>query len=86
MIKSYVRKTVIVEEEDQFGKVTRVENQDGSEEELDLLRNYAKSRRCLPIEPFSGRVKAAINSFKEKEEGPIVIHLRTDTHVMMHDP
>ena len=88
MIKSYVRKTVIVEEEDQFGKVNRVEKPRYSEEELDLLRNYAKSHgRALPIEPFSGRVKAAINSLqRERRRFNRYSFENRYAQAMMHEP
>ena len=67
MLTNFVKRTVMVEQEDQFGKIENVERVKHSEEELDMLRNYPTSHpRPLPQEPFSGRVKAALNSLQRE--------------------
>ena len=86
MLKSFVRKTVLVEEEDQFGKINQVEKSKFSEEELDILRNYAQSR-SLPAEPFTGRVKAALNSIqRDRRRVNRYSYENRYANVMIHEP
>lgn len=67
MLTNFVRRTEMVEQEDQQGNIQNVERVKHSEEELDMLRNYPRSHpRHLPVEPFSGRVKAALNSLQRE--------------------
>ena len=67
LLKSYVRRTRTVREENQQGEVKMVERVFHSDEDLDLLRNYPSSHsRHLPQEPFIGRVKAAVNSLQRE--------------------
>ena len=67
LLTNFVKRTEMVEQEDQFGKVEKVPRVKHSEEELDMLRNYPSSHpRPLPREPFSERVKAALNSLQRE--------------------
>ena len=71
LLTNFVKRTEMVEQEDQFGKVEKVPRVKHSEEELDMLRNYPSSHpRPLPREPFSGRVKAALNSLQREAQEP----------------
>ncbi|MDP6870553.1 MAG: hypothetical protein QGI21_07275 [Candidatus Poseidoniaceae archaeon] len=68
MLKNFVKRTKIVDQEDQYGEIKQVSRIQHSEEELDLLRNYPHSHsRPLPSEPFGGRVKAALNSLQREK-------------------
>jgi len=61
-LKDFVRRIRMIQEENQEGELVGVERTEYSEDELDLLSNYPLERpRPLPIEPFKGRVKAALN-------------------------
>ncbi len=88
ILRNYVRKTVLVEEEDQFGKIKKFERSKYSEEELDILRNYATSHsRHLPAEPFTGRVKAALNGIRrEKRKTNRYSFENRYTQAMLLDP
>ena len=57
------------------------------EEELDMLRNYPRSHpRHLPIEPFSGRVKAALNSLQRERRRNRHTFENRYAQAMLHDP
>ena len=63
MLKNFVRRTRVVQEENEEGEMIEKERVYFAEDELDLLRSYPfEHRRTLPHEPFSGRVTAAINT------------------------
>ena len=63
MLKNFVRRTRLVQEENEEGEMIEKERVYFAEDELDLLRSYPfEHRRTLPHEPFSGRVTAAINT------------------------
>ena len=69
MVKDFAKTTKMVDQENQDGEIVRVKRIKYSEEELDLLRNYPHSHsRPLPLEPFSGRVKAALNSLQRERK------------------
>ena len=77
----------MVEQEDQFGNIQNVERVKHSEEELDMLRNYPRSHpRHLPIEPFSGRVKAALNSLQRERRRNRHTFENRYAQAMLHDP
>ena len=77
----------MVNQEDQFGKVEKVARVKHSEEELDMLRNYPSSHpRPLPREPFSGRVKAAVNSLQRERRRNRHTFENRYAQAMMHDP
>jgi hypothetical protein len=87
LLKKFVRQTSIVEQEDQQGKLKTVERVKHSAEELDMLRNYPHShQRPLPREPFSGRVKAAINSLQKERKRNRQTHENRYSIAMMLDP
>jgi len=87
MLTNFVKRTEMVNQEDQFGKVERVERVKHSEEELDMLRNYPSSHpRPLPREPFSGRVKAALNSLQRERRRNRHTFENRYAQAMMHDP
>lgn len=87
MLKGFVRKTELVNQEDQFGKVQKVERVKHSEEELDVLRNYPNSHpRPLPSEPFSGRVKAAVNTLQRERRRNRHTFENRYSQAMLHDP
>ena len=86
MLKSFVKRTEMVNQEDQQGNTQRVERVRHSEEELDLLRNYPNSHpRPLPREPFSGRVKAALNTLQRERRRNRHTHENRYAQAMMHD-
>ena len=63
MVKSFVRRTKTIQEEDENGETSEKERVYFAEDELDALRSYPfEHRRTLPSDPFSGRVTAAINT------------------------
>ena len=63
MLKNFVRRTRIVQEENEEGEIIEKERVYFAEDELDALRSYPfEHRRTLPNDPFSGRVTAAINT------------------------
>ena len=87
LLTNFVKRTEIVNQEDQFGKVERVTRVKHSEEELDMLRNYPSSHpRPLPREPFSGRVKAAMNSLQRERRRNRHTFENRYAQAMMHDP
>ena len=64
-----------------------VERVKHSEEELDMLRNYPNSHsRPLPREPFSGRVKAALNTLQRERRRNRHTFENRYSQAMMHDP
>ena len=86
-LKNFVKRTVMVEQEDQFGKMQSVERTRHSEEELDVLRNYPSSHpRPLPREPFSGRVKAAFNTLQRERRRNRHTFENRYAQAMIHDP
>ena len=59
MLKSFVKSTKMVWDEEEEKDIERTSY---AEDDLDMLRNYPMMHpRKLPAEPFSGRVKAAVN-------------------------
>ena len=87
MLTNFVKRTEMVEQEDQFGNIQKVERVKHSEEELDMLRNYPRSHpRHLPIEPFSGRVKAALNSLQRERRRNRHTYENRYAQAMLHDP
>ena len=87
MLTNFVKRVEVVEQEDQFGKIQNVERVKYSEEELDMLRNYPRSHpRPLPIEPFSGRVKAALNSLQRERRRNRHTFENRYAQAMLHDP
>lgn len=87
MLKNYVKRTEMVNQEDQQGNIQRVERVRHSEEELDILRNYPNSHpRPLPREPFSGRVKAAFNTLQRERRRNRHTHENRYAQAMLHDP
>ena len=87
LLTNFVKRTEMVNQEDQFGKVERVARVKHSEEELDMLRNYPSSHpRPLPREPFSGRVKAAVNSLQRERRRNRHTFENRYAQAMMHDP
>lgn len=67
ILKNFVKRTEMVQQEDQQGNRQIVEKTSHSEEELDVLRNYPNSHpRPLPGEPFAGRVKATYNTLQRE--------------------
>ena len=87
MLKNFVKRTEMVNQEDQQGNTQRVERVRHSEEELDLLRNYPNSHpRPLPREPFSGRVKAAFNTLQRERRRNRHTHENRYAQAMLHDP
>ena len=87
LLTNFVKRTEMVEQEDQFGKVEKVPRVKHSEEELDMLRNYPSSHpRPLPREPFSGRVKAALNSLQRERRRNRHTFENRYAQAMMHDP
>ena len=87
MLTNFVKRTEMVEQEDQFGNVQNVERVKHSEEELDMLRNYPSSHPVpLPSEPFSGRVKAALNSLQRERRRNRHTFENRYAQAMLHDP
>ena len=87
MLTNFVKRTEKVNQEDQFGNIQSVEKVKHSEEELDMLRNYASSHsRPLPMEPFSGRVKAALNSLQRERRRNRHTFENQYAQAMLHDP
>jgi negative regulator of replication initiation len=66
MLKNFVRRTRVVQEENEEGEMIERERVYFAEDELDVLRSYPfEHRRTLPHDPFSGRVTAAINTVQK---------------------
>ena len=87
MLKNFVKRTEMVNQEDQQGNTQRVERVRHSEEELDMLRNYPNSHpRPLPREPFSGRVKAALNTLQRERRRNRHTFENRYAQAMIHDP
>ena len=87
MLTNFVKRTELVNQEDQFGKIESVKRVKHSEEELDMLRNYPSSHpRPLPREPFSGRVKAAINSLQRERRRNRHTFENRYAQAMLHEP
>ena len=87
MLKNFVKRTEMVNQEDQQGNTQLVERVKHSEEELDMLRNYPSSHpRPLPHEPFSGRVKAALNTLQRERRRNRHTFENRYAQAMMHDP
>ena len=87
LLTNFVKRTEMVNQEDRFGKVEKVARVKHSEEELDMLRNYPSSHpRPLPREPFSGRVKAAMNSLQRERRRNRHTFENRYAQAMMHDP
>ena len=87
LLKSFVKRTEMVTQEDQQGKTQLVERVKHSEEELDVLRNYPSSHpRPLPHEPFSGRVKAALNTLQRERRRNRHTFENRYSQAMMHEP
>ena len=87
LLKSFVKRTEMVNQEDQQGNTQLVERVKHSEEELDVLRNYPSSHpRPLPHEPFSGRVKAALNTLQRERRRNRHTFENRYSQAMMHDP
>ena len=87
MLTNFVKRTELVNQEDQFGKIESVKRVKHSEEELDMLRNYPSSHpRPLPREPFSGRVKAALNSLQRERRRNRHTFENRYAQAMLHEP
>jgi len=87
ILKNFVKRTEMVNQEDQQGNTQMVERVKHSEEELDLLRNYPSSHpRPLPREPFSGRVKAALNTLQRERRRNRHTFENRYAQAMMHEP
>ena len=87
MLTNFVKRTELVNQEDQFGKIESVKRVKHSEEELDVLRNYPSSHpRPLPREPFSGRVKAALNSLQRERRRNRHTFENRYAQAMLHEP
>jgi hypothetical protein len=87
ILKNFVKRTEMVNQEDQQGNTQMVERVKHSEEELDLLRNYPSSHpRPLPHEPFSGRVKAALNTLQRERRRNRHTFENRYAQAMMHEP
>jgi hypothetical protein len=87
MLKNFVKRSEMVNQEDQQGNTQRVERVRHSEEELDMLRNYPNSHpRPLPREPFSGRVKAALNTLQRERRRNRHTFENRYAQAMIHDP
>ena len=87
ILTNFVKRTEMVNQEDQFGNVESVERVKHSEEELDMLRNYPSSHpNPLPSEPFSGRVKAALNSLQRERRRNRHTFENRYAQAMLHDP
>ena len=87
MLTNFVKRTELVNQEDQFGKIESVKRVKHSEEELDMLRNYPSSHpRPLPREPFSGRVKAALNSLQRERRRNRHTFENRYAQAMIHEP
>ena len=66
MLKNFVRRTRVVQEENEAGEMIEKERVYFAEDELDVLRSYPfEHRRTLPHDPFSGRVTAAITTVRK---------------------
>lgn len=66
MLKNFVRRTKVVQEENEEGEMVDRERVYFAEDELDVLRSYPfEHRRTLPHDPFSGRVTAAITTVQK---------------------
>ena len=86
-LKKFVRRSVMVPQEDQQGETKMVESVRYSEEELDMLRNYPSSHpRPLPNEPFGGRVKAALYSLQRDRNRNRYSFENRYAQAMMLDP
>ena len=87
MLTNFVKRIELVNQEDQFGKIESVKRVKHSEEELDMLRNYPSSHpRPLPREPFSGRVKAALNSLQRERRRNRHTFENRYAQAMLHEP
>ena len=87
ILTNFVKRTEMVNQEDQFGNVESVQRVKHSEEELDMLRNYPSSHpNPLPSEPFSGRVKAALNSLQRERRRNRHTFESRYAQAMLHDP
>jgi len=87
MLTNFVKRTEMVSQEDQHGNLEMVKKVKHSEEELDMLRNYPSSHpRPLPREPFSGRVKAAVNSLQRERRRNRHTFENRYAQAMLHDP
>ena len=87
ILKNFVKRTEMVNQEDQQGNTQMVERVKHSEEELDLLRNYPSSHpRPLPHEPFSGRVKAALNTLQRERRRNRHTFENRYAQAMIHEP
>ena len=87
ILKNFVKRTEMVNQEDQQGKPQLVERVKHSEEELDLLRNYPSSHpRALPHEPFAGRVKAALNTLQRERRRNRHTFENRYAQAMIHEP
>ena len=87
ILKNFVKRTEMVNQEDQQGKPQLVERVKHSEEELDLLRNYPSSHpRPLPHEPFAGRVKAALNTLQRERRRNRHTFENRYAQAMIHEP
>ena len=87
MLTNFVKRTEMVSQEDQHGNMEMVQRVKHSEEELDMLRNYPSSHpRPLPREPFSGRVKAAVNSLQRERRKNRHTFENRYSQAMLHDP
>lgn len=87
ILKNFVKRTEMVNQEDQFGTPQLVERVKHSAEELDMLRNYPSSHpQPLPREPFSGRVKAAVNTLQRERRRNRHTFENRYAQAMLHDP
>ena len=87
ILKNFVKRTEMVNQEDQQGNTQLVERVKHSEEELDLLRNYPSSHpRPLPHEPFAGRVKAALNTLQRERRRNRHTFENRYAQAMIHEP
>jgi len=68
LLKDFVRRTKQIQEENIDGEIVEKTINFFAEDELDNLRNYPfEHSRVLPVEPFSGRVTAALNSVQRNK-------------------
>ena len=87
ILKNFVKRTEMVNQEDQQGNTQLVERVKHSEEELDLLRNYPSAHpRPLPHEPFAGRVKAALNTLQRERRRNRHTFENRYAQAMIHEP
>jgi|SaaInlStandDraft_2_1057019.scaffolds.fasta_scaffold00985_3 hypothetical protein len=87
ILKNFVKRTEMVQQEDQQGIRQMVERTIHSEEELDVLRNYPNSHpRPLPSEPFAGRVKATYNTLQRERRRNRHTYENRYAQAMIHEP